>query len=203
MDFTPSRRTQAAAAPPVTSPRHETPTLVRRRFNIPAISRSTTRLIVIALIVGAGIYALAQLPHVTSKANPLPGATNSGQVTKANPDFHALTPPDKKVTWSRLEPPNSSSFYAFSDTIQGVTIRVSEQPLPDNLKDDPTTQLAQLARSYNANRTITANGSTVYIGATLKGQQSLLFTHGSLLIMITSDATLNDKQWTDYITALK
>ena len=148
---------------------------------------------------------------LTHQQKSLPGtqtsndtqAQDTGKVTQGNPTFPALTPTDKEVTWTHLTPPNSADFYAFSDKLEGVSIRVSEQPLPDKFIDNPSDSLAQLARDYNANRYISINGTTVYIGTSTRGQQSLLFTTDSLLILITADATLNDKQWTDYITSFE
>lgn len=205
MDFTPSRRTQAAATQHTAiRPRYEKLAPVKRRRSPSLLPRNIFRIVIIAIVVGAATYGLTHLPHgnSNSKSGSSSNTVDQGQVTQANPDFTALTPDDKKVTWTKLAPPNTSSFYAYSDTLKGVPIRVSEQTLPDNFKENPTAQLAQLARDYNANRTVTVNTTTVYIGTSVKGQQSILFTQDSLLIMITSDATLNDQQWTDYITSL-
>lgn len=124
-----------------------------------------------------------------------------GNITQGDPTFNALTPNSKNVTWSHLDSPNGDSFYVYTDTINGSSIRVTEQKLPAHLADKD--QLSELAKSYNANRTITAGDITVYIGSTTKGQQSVLFTTQSLLIMITSDSILNDHQWTSYITSLQ
>lgn len=206
MEFKPTRRTHIAAtqpaaarpqsAPPVLAPPQKKPPRQRRRVII---------FIVAILIVFTSLYVVAQRFRVSGPQSPIDqssGEKETGQVTQASPDFASLTPSNKKVTWSRLTPPNGNSFYAYTDTIQGITIRVSEQSMPDTFKADPKASLAQLAQGYSANRTITVGSTTVYIGATVKGQQSILFTQDSLLVMITSDATINDKQWTTYIASL-
>jgi hypothetical protein len=141
--------------------------------------------------------------RLATTSTPSSNPKDDGQVTQASPDFAALTPTNEDVAWARLAPPNSSSFYAYSDKLEGVAIRVSEQPLPDSFATDPAGELSQLARNYNANRTITVGATTTYIGTSQKGQQSLLFIKNDLLVLITADSTLNDKQWTDYITSLR
>jgi hypothetical protein len=122
-------------------------------------------------------------------------------ITKESPNFAALSPSGKKIEWSRLSPPGSTSFYVYTDTLEGVPIRISEQTLPDTLKSDDT--VAELARNYNANRSITVDEVTVYIGTSAKQTQSIIFVKRSLLILITSNNILNDRQWSEYISSLQ
>lgn len=132
----------------------------------------------------------------TSEAVQLPDG-----ITKESPNFAALSPSGKKVEWSRLSPPGSASFYVYTDTLEGVPIRISEQALPNNLKSDET--VAELAKNYNANRSIAVDEVTVYIGTSAKQTQSIIFVKRSLLILITSNNILNDHQWSEYISSLQ
>lgn len=195
-----STRLHAVAQQTPTRPRYEKLTPIGRRR--PAVLRFGTVIVIAIVVVGA--YALFTTRNRSNTVNVSgPNTENTGQVTQKSPDFTALTPANKNVTWTRFAPPSGSSFYAYSDKLEGVTVRVSEQPLPDDFKDNPGEKVALLARNYNANRTMTVAETTVYIGTSQKGEQSLIFTKESLLVMITADTTLNDKQWTDYIAALQ
>lgn len=206
MDFTPSRRTQAAAAQAHTPrPRYEKLRPVKQRHMPRFLVKLSLMFAFLIVIVAVTQYAFTHLQKqaINRTTTTTTEPSEAGKVTQENPSFTALTPAGKNVAWTHLAPPNSADFYAFTDKLEGVSIRVSEQPLPDSFTNNPSGSLTQLARDYNANRNISVNGLTLYIGTSTKGQQSLLLTTDSLLILITSDATLNDKQWTDYITALQ
>lgn len=205
MDFTPSRRTRQVAGTPAPRPHYEKlAPIKRRRRRFPSIG-VLLALIIVAAVAVLGTYMFIHRPAASPTAQTSSGsqAEDTGQVVQGNPSFQALAPAGKDVSWTHLTPPNSADFYAFTDRVEGVSIRVTEQTLPDNFIDNPTASLAQLAHDYNANRNLSVNGITVYIGTSTKAQQSLLFTTDSLLVLITSDSTLNDKQWTDYITSLQ
>lgn len=162
--------------------------------------------LVIVLVVCVTLFLWLK-PHIfqtkTPSAHPAQSTSEAmpSEITKESPDFVALTPSGKTVEWNRLAPPNSASFYVYTDTINGISVRVSEQPLPSNLQS--ADQMAELAKNYNANRSITVDTATVYIGTSLKGQQSVIFTKRSLLVLITSNATLNDEQWSQYISSMQ
>ena len=203
MPYTPSRRPQPARRPG--DARYERLAPIKRR-RIP-------RLVVIVLIIAAGLGAYYGATHrlqrPTATPAPAPGATgsgtgsqpsSSGSVTTGQPSYATVTPSGKTVEWAHLTSPTGESFYAYTDTVSGVSLRVSQQPLPDTLTS--TDAVAALAASYNATRTITAGSTTVYIGSPAKNQQSLLFTTPSLLVTITADGVLNDHQWSDYISSL-
>lgn len=162
----------------------------------------------LALVIVASIFLFLWLrPHIfqqqsaTQSANPSGAGQLPDGITKESPNFAALSPSGKKVEWSRLSPPGSTSFYVYTDTLEGVPIRVSEQTLPDTLKSND--MVAELAKNYNANRSITVDEVTVYIGTSAKQTQSIIFVKRSLLILITSNDILNDHQWSSYISSLQ
>ena len=175
-------------------------------YNLWQTKRRLRRRLIIVLVVIVGL-CLWLRPYIfqTKPATQNAASSSSNQstnaITKASPDFIALTPKGESVEWSRLTPPNSAAFYVYTTTLSGVPIRVSEQPLPSGLQTD--SQIAELAKNYNANRSITVDGASVYIGNSVKGQQSIIFSKHSLLILITSNAVLNDQQWSKYISSLQ
>lgn len=208
MEFKPSRRTQLTGNKPQQS-RYER----LAPITVHAPKRRINKKIVFAavLIVIAGIYFVTRSKTTPPPPQPVPQSQSpttadtkkQGSISTDKPDFAALTPGDKDVAWSHLKSPSGDSFYVYTDTVGGAAIRVSQQQLPQNFKGDTSGQLAELAKNYNANRTLIVAGTTIYIGSDTKGQQSLLFTQRSLLIMITCDAVLNDHQWTEYINSLQ
>jgi len=169
--------------------------------------RRKLRIRFIVVLIMCIVLFLWLRPHIfptktSSQSSTLSGSgQTSNAVTKASPDFADLTPSGKGVEWSRLSPPNSASFYVYTDTISGVPIRISEQTLPSSLKSND--QVAELAKGYNANRSIDVDGTTVYIGTSAKQTQSIILVKRSLLILITSNDVLNDHQWDTYISSLQ
>lgn len=136
------------------------------------------------------------------------GYPTSTTLQKGTPDYTTLLPEGKSISslggWTRVSPPESNAVYAYADKIDGVSITVSEQPLPDDFSDNPDGQLEDLASNYSANRYITtAEGVKVYIGTSSKGPQSLIILKDDILILIKSNTALNDKQWSDYVDSLK
>jgi hypothetical protein len=125
----------------------------------------------------------------------------------STPTYETLTPAKKSIQslggWKKLTPPSGSPFYTFSDTVTGIPISVSQQQLPDNFKNDPEGQTAQLAKSYNAISELTVGSTRVHIGDSAKGPQSLIFTKDSLLVLIQSQNKISDEAWIAYITDLK
>lgn len=104
--------------------------------------------------------------------------------------------------WKRISPPKNDPVYAYADTIGGVVISVSQQPLPKSFVGDIDNQVAELAKKFNASDKITAGDTKAYIGTSSKGPQSVIFTKDNLLILIKSQKKLNNKTWTKYIASL-
>lgn len=104
--------------------------------------------------------------------------------------------------WKRVSPPGSEPVFAYLDTIDGVSISVSQQPLPTDFekKDDA---VGELARSYNATHALAVGDMTIYIGTSAKGPQSVIFSKKDLLILIKSQATIADTKWLSYISTLE
>lgn len=105
--------------------------------------------------------------------------------------------------WQKLTPPDSAPAYVFIDSIDGVGISVSQQELPASLKDNNGAKVAEVAKSYNATKTIYADSTKVYIGTNADGPQSVIFTKNNLLVLIKSRAVIQDQSWVAYINSLK
>ena len=119
----------------------------------------------------------------------------------SSPSFQAILPDSKSINvlggWTRISPPGDPQAFAYSDSIDSVIIRVSEQELPT------TSSVTDIAKGYNATDKITAGKTTVYIGNNFKGSQSVIFAKNGLLILIGSASTINNDAWASYIDSLQ
>lgn len=158
-----------------------------------------------------GLIMLCFIAGQTFSRKPHPSQTaqsgTSATLPKETPSFSAILPSGKSATdyggWTRVSPSDRNAVYAYTDTIDGTSIIVSEQPLPDDFKSDPDGSVQKLAESFSADRTLSAGDYTVYIGKSAKGPQSLIFTTHSLLVLIKSSATVSDDHWVRYIKSLQ
>lgn len=177
--------------------------LKRQFVKLPGKARvAVSACVVILLLVGAhGLFAGGDQPEVKA------AASKRQSLTRGTPDYATVLPAGKTIDdlggWIRVSPPNRNAVYAYADKVGGVRVDVSEQPLPPALKNNTPEQMARLAQSYAANGTLTAGGTTVYIGTSAKGPQSLILSQKNLLILIKSASPLADKQWVAYINSLR
>jgi hypothetical protein len=157
---------------------------------------------IVLLVVLAQV--LDRKPHSTQ--SPQSG-NSSTELPKETPSFSTILPSGKSASdyggWTRVSPSDRNAVYAYTDSLAGTSIIISEQPLPDSFSSDPSGSIQKLAESYSADRTFEAGSTTVYIGKSAKGPQSLIFTKHGLLILIKSSSTISDDQWKSYITLLQ
>ena len=138
----------------------------------------------------------------TDRVAPPPGALERG-----TPNYATIIPQDKTIEqlggWTRISPPDREAVYAYTDTLAGVQIAVSQQPLPDDFKDDPDASAAELAKSYKADQSVKQADTTVHIGTSARGPQSVIFTKKGLLVLIKSEAPIAASEWLAYIGSLR
>ena len=123
------------------------------------------------------------------------------------PTYETTLPGGKSIDdlggWKRVSPPDRDPVFAYSDKIDNVAISVSQQPLPENLKEDTNKKISELAESFGAATKVEANGLTAYIGTSAKGPQSAILVHKGTLILIKSQATVSQDAWQEYINTLR
>jgi hypothetical protein len=126
--------------------------------------------------------------------------------TSNAPNFDPLLPKGKTIEsfggWEKLTSPTGDTFHIYVDTINGVTVNVSQQLLPGKFKSDINNKMLDVARAENANVKLNVDDIKVYIGTSAKGPQSVIFTKNGLLISIKSWATIPDAEWIAYIKSL-
>lgn len=184
------------------------------------LNKKTLRIIAITIVILSALAATWYFiiePNFISHKNQSSNTSNDANQTnsnnetpvlsKGNPDFTTISPSGADIAsyggWTRISPENTDPVYAYADKIDDTSISVSEQPLPDNFKDDPDTELKNLAEGFNAAQKITASDMTIYIGTSIKGMQSVIFIKNGLLIMIKSSQIITNNSWLTYIEALK
>ncbi len=164
----------------------------------------------VALLVALAISGALHFLHKPIVGNNDPATSSSAQQptgpVPGNPSYNTLLPVGKSVAslggWYRISPPDRDPVYAFTDKVAGVKIDVSEQPLPDSFKDNTAESIAQLAQSFNAGQKLSVKGTTVYVGTSAKGPQSLIFSKNNLLVLIKSAAIVSNDQWVGYVNSL-
>jgi len=123
-----------------------------------------------------------------------------------NPEYQTVLPGGKSADelggWKRVSPPEKDPVFAYADEVSGIPISVSQQPLPNSFKTDTASHVADLAKAYNATTKITAGDTTVYIGTSAKGPQSVILTKKNLLILIKSQKTIDNVAWEEYVKSL-
>lgn len=172
-------------------------------------------LIIVVLLAIIAWWQWPTLRRTASTDSQQPTDTTSGSQQSAAtvvencdgniPEFDVLTPnnaPVDSLGGCVASPPgNESPYFVYLDTLKGITIQVTEQPLPSKFATDTQEQLANLAENYN--RSFTAgDNTTVRIGSSSGGEQFLIFSKDELLIIIKAAGTLNDEQWIEYINSL-
>lgn len=131
---------------------------------------------------------------------------DSGHIVE-NIEYQTVLPEGKSITslggWKRVSPSDGEPVYAYVDTISGVTVSVSQQPLPDTFKGSTDDNVAKVAKKFNATNKLEAGNTTAYIGTSAKGPQSVIFSRNGLLILIKSQKQIDNKAWISYIESLQ
>jgi len=131
----------------------------------------------------------------------------SDELTNNAPNFSALLPSGETIEdlggWQTLSPPTGDVYYVYTDSVDQVSISVSQQALPETFKPNPGQSIEELAKAYSATENFQANGTKVYIGTSASGPQSVLFTKNELLVLIKSQQKIDTSAWTEYINSLR
>lgn len=177
---------------------------IPRRFWI--ISGSTIAGIV---VVTLGIHivnaSVIKDPSASNAADA--SATKNNKLPKGTPAFNTLLPIGKSAEdiggWTRISPPDREAVWAYADKIGDVKISVSQQPIPKAFKLDTEDRVADLASNYHATEKIKTADTTIYVGRTKDGVESVILTKEKLLILIKTNGIVSSDQWISYINSLQ
>ncbi len=149
----------------------------------------------VVIIIGAGAAVYLATTH----------NKQASQTSSDTPTYTTITPADKTagtVTWKRVSPPNSDPVFAYADKVDNVAIMVSQQPVPNNFKDDIDGKTAELAKGFGATTKVDAGDVKIYVGTSSDGPQSAIFVKNNLLVLIKSQSKISNEGWANYIKAL-
>lgn len=134
--------------------------------------------------------------------------SSQAEVGSSKPNFSPLLPKGETMDtlegWQKLTSPDGDVFYAFVDTVSGVTVNISQQVLPGKFKNDLNNSMVEMARAENLNTQFKAGDDTkVYLGVSAKGPQSVIFAKNGVLVSMKSWATISEADWITYINSLE
>lgn len=170
--------TQSPSQPPTAAPQPRLRKFLRAKPVIAGliVLGCIVAVIVIRSVTGGGLNPVAQAPT-----------------------YKTVLPKEKSVTelggWKRVSPPGKEAVFAYADTLDGVPISVSQQPMPK-------VDIGEIAQKFNATNKIDAGGLAVYIGTSSKGPQSVILTKNNVLILIKSEKKIEDTSWAAYAQTL-
>lgn len=169
-------------------------------------SRKRIGVVVFAIVI-MGTIGITSAVTREQRVAEIENTQNTTDEIIENLEYQTVLPESKSISqlggWKRVSPPDSEPVYAYSDKIGDTPISVSQQPLPESFKKGGIdNQVADLAKKFNATTTFDADTTTAYIGTSAKGPQSVIFTKNSLLILIKSQAKIDDTAWVRYVKSL-
>jgi hypothetical protein len=188
---------------------------VKRLTKLPALVKRHPKKSLLALclllILGYIIVTSAKKPPAVTVEGIGTAQKDSSQLPKnETPKFDTVLPAGKSIAdyggWTRISPDGRVPVYAYADKLNNVPIRVSQQELPENLSgndEEAAKGVQELAEGFKANQKLTVGSTTVFIGNSAKGPQSVIFAKNELLILITSDQKIDNDHWTAYINSLQ
>jgi len=117
----------------------------------------------------------------------------------AKPDFNVLKPKTTETQATSVKYDTAKKVASYNDVLDEVPITVSQQPLPDSFKSDPTAKVEEFAKQINATDKISTGDATAFSGVSAKGPQTIVFTKNDLLVFIYADKKIDTLSWSKYI----
>ena len=161
-------------------------------------------------VLGWGSVVAVLLAAVISTPSVLDGFSSSNNQTSEQtlsnaPVYSPLTPEtvtNGQVSGAQYD--NKKQLYKYNDEYKGVSLTISQQPIPDQLRDDPA-KIADIAKtSINATEIIrTTNGDAYIVTDEKTNTQRVVLVHRQLLVFIQSYDRLENVDWLVYIQNLQ
>lgn len=150
------------------------------------------------------IVAVAGISYVAYNKlqdTPKRGSTAVLGTVSVKPDFATVYAAGPAATELRYD--ETKKVASYNDTLTGVPITISQQPLPSGFKTDPSGEVAKLATQINANEKISTVDTVAYSGLSIKGPQTVVFVKNDLLIFIIAQKKIETLDWIKYIESIK
>lgn len=190
-------RETARSVPPPAKPTYpkNSPTAKKRRSTEHFLLTKVAAITISLAIIAGGYFVIQSNTNASNPDKPI-----------LDPGYRTVLPNDKSISdlggWRRVSPPEKEPVYAYTDTLDSVRISVSQQPLPDDFKNSTKEHVAELAKKFNATTEVDASGTSVFIGTSAKGPQSVIFTKKNVLVLIKSQQKIDTKSWQRYAASL-
>jgi hypothetical protein len=169
---------------------------VKNRLKIPKFSLKTFIVIsAILLLFGGGFWLVNR-----DKIGVL-----SDQDTVIQPNFDALktTSEDGGSKEAVFDP--EKEIYTYQDQLEGNIITITQQPMPDDIKND-TEGIKKLALSLTGAVSIdrlNTNKGVLHLTQEENGSQRGVLGYNDLLLFLTSNQKISAPAWVDYVNGLQ
>lgn len=161
---------------------------------------------ILVVVLGVGLLGL----NINGRNTNPKGTAKNGVLDSSSvqtPEYQVVLPSSKSIEdlggWKRVSPPDKEPVFAYADRIGQAQIIVSQQPLPESFQKDVARSIKDLAQQFTANERLDIDGQEVYVGTSVKGPQSVIFSTRELLILIKSDSKVPNEEWQAYIQTLE
>ena len=189
----------------LTVPKLDTTKLSPKRYvsRLPKPSRrqivGSSLVATVLMVGGAGTLLFNR-----SKTSDTPQTGVLAEVTERPSYSYVLPNGDESETESKKVAYNAQrQVVSFTDTVGGVQVTVSQQPLPAGFQEDTDTKVEKLAKDFSATDVLSTASPKAYIGTSVDGPQTVIFYKADALVFIKSADTIDKPEWAEYITRLK
>lgn len=156
---------------------------------------------VVGVILVSGAVTTLLITKDSGKTSDKPGVLAD---TDQKADFaYSLPKGDSEGLEGAVRFDSQRKVVNYRDSIGGVAITISQQPLPEGFKQDTDSKVKKMAEDFSATKTIATANPTAYIGTSEKGPQTVIFSKKGLLVFIQSTKKIDDHDWAEYITSLQ
>lgn len=154
------------------------------------------------VIISLGAFAVVQTRGSSSETGTDTPGVLSEKTEK--PTFeYSLPKGEESNATGEVRYDSEKKVVNFQDSIGGVAITISQQPLPTGFEDDTDAKVKRLAEDFSAKEVLATANPTAYLGTSAKGPQTVVFAKKNLLVFIQSAKEIDNNDWAEYITNLK
>lgn len=158
-------------------------------------------IVAVVLVIGTGTSAV--LIRNSKQKTGADGAAVLSQNTEKPPFDYSLPKGNAAQLGGDVRFDPNRKVVSFKDSIGGVEITVSQQPLPEGFKDNLDDKVKKLAEDFSAKEVLSTANPTAYLGTAVEGPQTVIFAKKDLLVFILSTKKIDNHDWAEYITNLK
>lgn len=202
-----SHKQKKPALEPVRTPEEPKKVQVSLNLSLPKVKlpKFSKKQLKIAAVCAAilGVSVLAGI-IVNNRGDKPIEANDVLSGSSQEPEFDTVLPSGKQenTTSSKLGYDPERKVASFTDTIGTANITVSQQPLPEQFKENTDEEVKKVAEGFSANEVINESNPKAYLGTDVSGAQTVIFHKNNLLIFILSNKQIEKDQWAEYITKL-